>query len=206
MTCEEARWLHDEFLRRARDRTPRLVPTGWGRPRRTEERPDAWVFVYQEAPVADPDAYEAVVIRKDRSGAYVLLGAIGQAFRLVEVDLGLPRTNEGWLGSGPGRYQVFDGGLLVWHEDPGLAYARRIPTEITGGRRCLGLVAFLDLRGFSRWSRRRDPRDLQRLMSRLEALLQDAFNRDWCRDAGTCSWKAGGPASGPDLGPSPFRA
>jgi class 3 adenylate cyclase len=181
MTHEEARGLHDAYLREARDRTPRLVPGEWGTPARTEERADSWVFVYREAQPSDPDTYEAVVIRKDRSGPYILLGAIGGASRVAETDLGLPRSNERWLGSGPGRYQAFDGGLLVWHEDPGLAYARRIPPEITTGRRCLGLVAFLDLRGFGHWSRRRNPRDVQALMSTLEDILQDALNRAWCR-------------------------
>ncbi len=181
MTQAEARELHDTLLQDVRHRTPRLVPQHWRNPVRAEDHGDSWVFVYAEAVRRNPDAYEAVVVRKDGSGAYILLGAIGKAFRTLRPDLGWPRSNERWLGSGPGRYQVFDQGLVVWHEDPGLAYGRRVPAEIMSGRRCLGLVAFVDLRGFTRWARRRHPREVQALMSGLEGILQDAFNKEWCR-------------------------
>ena len=181
MTREEARQHHDTFVRDARRRTSRLVPDHWEEPVRVEEQPDCWLFVHADGPPRAGHRYQAVVVRKDGTGTHALLGAIGESFRAAPAELGLPRTSERWLGSGPGRYQAFDRGLLVWHEDPGLAYSRHVPAETTAGRRCLALVAFFDLRGFSRWARRQDPHDVQALMARMEAIVQDAFNQRWCR-------------------------
>lgn len=183
MTRNEAVAIHDRFLLEMRARRHLLVPDDWGQRPEPTSRHDAWVFVYRDEQ-ARGGRYEGVIVPNDGSGPYIVLGAIGKVFRLQSHELGLPRSDERWLGSGPGRYQLFEHGVVVWDagQEPGedLAYPRFVRWLSKRGRTCVAAVAFTDLRGFTRWSGAHEPREVQALIARQEELLQDAFSqRRW---------------------------
>lgn len=180
MTKDEALVEHDRCLGETRAMRRQLLPGEWAGMTRPDPQDwgNAWVFAYRdEAPPLGP--FEAVVVPKDGGEACIVSGAIGKVFRQERGVLGLPRSTERWLGSGPGRYQLFEKGLGVWDEGADAGYRRparwlsRSPSQ-----RCAAAVAFMDLRGFTEWTKNeRQASTVQDLMARLESLLQDAFSQ-----------------------------
>jgi class 3 adenylate cyclase len=139
-------------------------------------------------------------------------GALGEMFPLLNW---LPASREYFLGSAlQGRYQLYSQGLAVWEAfegigDIGKPVARWDSIE-DQARRCLALIAFFDLRGFTNWSSGQRPKLVQDTVERFEIAFQNAFFRPWCQqvfakgtgdglmvvsEAGRC---AGAPGAGDD--------
>jgi class 3 adenylate cyclase len=179
MTEEEARRLARDYLEASRDRIPLREPHGWNEPIGVygDVLPSAWLLIYRgDLNAADPNSdFHALVIPRNGSPPHILLGALGKIFRLHRGQLEAPRSNERWLGSGPGRYQLFDGGIAMWYETPpNLAIPRYVPRSFRG-RPCEGYVAFVDLRGFTAWTSGRDVEEIQELIAGLEDIFQLVF-------------------------------
>src|SRR5262245_44737730 len=123
MTEEAARQTHDEFLARLRASGSWLALARWEtvRPIAVDEQ-DAWLFWYTNPALRGDDyLHEVVLVRKDGRGAFTLFGAIGKVYLNHDSErLGLPTSSERWLGSGPGRYQTFERGYVLWDELPDL--------------------------------------------------------------------------------------
>lgn len=178
MTRDEAQQTHDAAMARFRRDTPLLIPGNWSQPRRLEELVDgSWVFWYVEPNVPGEVRREAVVVRGDRKGTFILLGALGKLFFMCAADIGLPLSNERWLGSGPGRYQLFEKGVGVWDRGyvQDLGYPRLLDPAYRAGRDCNVVAAIFDLRGFTTASDRQDPAEVQGVIEDLEAAFQLAF-------------------------------
>jgi class 3 adenylate cyclase len=139
----------------------------------------AWWFIYESPGVRK----DGIVVRDD-GNAHVLLGAMASAYYSNPSKVGLPRSSERFLGStSQGRYQLFDGGIVVWEvpDKNDLAYYIP-PLEVSGtvgGRRVNGLTAFFDLRGFTSWSKGKKVDNIQSLIEQMEHILQTAFGRDF---------------------------
>jgi hypothetical protein len=105
-------------LKAARKRAIKVaIRHGWSDEfKRIDTLPNgSWVF-WNVDPVPWEDARQAVVVRQDNGFASALYGAIGKAYFLPgqPLALGRPKSTERWIGSGPGRYQLFDKGIIVW--------------------------------------------------------------------------------------------
>jgi len=127
---------------------------------------------------------EATLIRANNHLPFQIRGAIGNVyFDLAHFEsLGLPKSDEGWIGSGPGRYQLFDKGIIVYDGVKDIAYARIFgDPKYAEGRRCRSIVAFFDLRGFTQWSAKTDPDEVQNRLENLEILYQRELKRIWGR-------------------------
>lgn len=112
-------------------------------------------------------------------GTFSFHGALG---KLTPV-LGLPLSSERILGSaGHGRYQEFERGIGVWEQVDHGDFAVPIHSWTHDfGQQCPAIVAFFDFRGFTPWTKRADPSDVQGLIDRLEIAFQRAFSRTFSR-------------------------
>jgi class 3 adenylate cyclase len=110
-------------------------------------------------------------------------GALGGLVPL----LGLPTSDEKHLGSARlGRYQEYDHGVGTWDSLDPKENDQRFqvintghPTLVNGSpervRITNALVAFLDLRGFTKWSASAPPARVQEAIERVEDAFQQAF-------------------------------
>ncbi len=106
--------------------------------------------------------------------AFAIQGAIGKVCENSPV-LGDVESDERWLGSGPGRYQLFQGGYIIWDGLSNLAYPRiQANVQYRKGRNCDSYIAFIDLRGFTQWSgsESRNPHEIQEELEKLEHVCQ----------------------------------
>lgn len=184
MTKWRAKKIHDRFVKESLRSFPRRLPTNWEPMLAPEMRPvaDGWEFVHRNLPYGPV----RILVLTGAVGPFCVAGAIGNAYH-GNARLGLPRSHERWIGSGPGRYQKFEEGIIVWDagqsSDPDLAYPRFAPHTANEGRRVPAAIAFTDLRGFTNWSAREETTatDVDQLLSSLEQVVQDAFSRSWCK-------------------------
>lgn len=136
----------------------------------------SWLFWYPRGD--DPASRDSVVVRADKS-CFITLGAIGKVYHKDRPDLGCPASDERWLGSTVGgRYQLFDCGLVVWPGVPDIAYVSRAREQYRPGKRQECVVAVVDVRGFTKWSKHH-PARVQGLVSRLEVAFQKTFSQEW---------------------------
>lgn len=113
-------------------------------------QPDgSWRFVEIEEQGAN-GTYEGVVVRTTGE-AFPFGGALGKAFRNFPT-LGAPRSYERSLGATAfGRYQAFDAGVAIWEGSENICFP--VLESLSPLRRQMCIVAFLDLRGFTSWSK-----------------------------------------------------
>jgi class 3 adenylate cyclase len=179
MTRDEAQREHDAALMELRQDTPLLVPGDWDQPRRVEQLEDSWLFWYVDPRIPGEVRRDAVVVRGDHKGTFIVLGAIGKIFSMHSETIGLPLSNERWLGSGPGRYQLFENGVGVWDRGyvQDLGYPRVLEPAYRAGRDCKALVAIFDLRGFTTTADSQDSAEVQAVIEDLEGAFQVSFAR-----------------------------
>lgn len=98
----------------------------------------------------------------------------------LESQLGNPVTGERWIGSGPGRYQLFERGIIKWEG----AMNEDIAHQVVHGFNqynvieTAGIVAFADIRGFTKWVASVNDKDkIHQLVFGLEEVLQRHFAR-----------------------------
>lgn len=112
-------------------------------------------------------------------------GALGKAVP----RLGLPEEPPRFLGSTKeGRYQVYQRGIAVWDclrdagQDIGFVIAEW-PSLEQRARKCRGMVAFFDLRDFTRWSNRPEVSagQVQEVIENVELSFQESFSPRWCQ-------------------------
>ena len=126
--------------------------------------------------------HQGLLIMDDRCIPFS--GALGKL--VPKIGLGFPTSREYFLGSAcRGRYQNYQYGLAVWEkfeygEDIGYPVAQWDSMD-QRARTCQALVAFFDLRGFTKWSSSQSPYDVQQVIELLERSFQDAFAREWCK-------------------------
>ncbi len=180
MNLRRALSICRDTIRRARSEQPRLAPRTAFRARpRAERLGRAWAFYFPRR--QDPQARDCVIVR-DNGEASIVLGAIGKVYSSQRA-LGLPVSDERWLGSsGPGRYQLFNRGLVVWDgvSEPDRAYVQKAGPEYREQAQLECLAAVLDIRGFTEWSARNRGR-AQRVVEALEDACQTAFQKRWCK-------------------------
>ena len=128
-----------------------------------------------------PELPERGVVLRSDGRAIPFFGALG---KLVPV-LGLPASPERLLGSTrQGRYQVYDRGLAIWEALEGIGDIG-FPIAKWGSladraRACNALIAFFDLRGFTKWSGSflNEPGKIQGVIETLEDAFQESFLQD----------------------------
>jgi len=121
------------------------------------------------------------VLLKSDGKTFPFFGALG---KLVN-ELGPPASREHFLASSShGRYQAYDRGLAVWEQVEGvgdLGYpVAKWESIDKRAKSCHALIAFFDLRGFTKWSSSHDATDIQNVIELVEQSFQDAFSRRWC--------------------------
>ncbi|MFN7936331.1 MAG: adenylate/guanylate cyclase domain-containing protein [Bryobacteraceae bacterium] len=131
--------------------------------------------------VSIPELPRRGILLKADGTTTPFFGALG---KLVP-ELGWPIHREYFLGSTrQGRYQTYERGLAVWEQfeqghDLGYPVANWEAID-QRARRCHALIAFFDLRGFTSWSSKAMPNEIQDLIEGFERSFQDAFKRPWC--------------------------
>ena len=156
---------------------------GWSKEFKREESEleDSWSFWLDEAPPEGEHVERRILVRDDspEPQAYRLFGEIGTIYRKKSDQLGLPRSDELWLGSGPGKYQLFDRGIVAWDGFTGQASPRlsNYPQYLRG-RQVESAVAFFDLRSFTQWAANpnREPADIQKVLEAIESEIQRAVS------------------------------
>jgi class 3 adenylate cyclase len=152
----------------------------------------SYLFFFEGPYVGNPyHNPEAIIVRQDRK-VFEIYGAIAKVFlnlqKIPSNQLGNPLTGERWLGSGPGRYQLFDHGIIKWDgtsrlggvED--LAHPVLFDRDPREGVEIECVVAFGDIRGFTRWASRKDPQKVQQLIFDVEDALQKHLAKPWFRE------------------------
>jgi class 3 adenylate cyclase len=114
--------------------------------------------------VRHPEEPHKGILLKSDGKAFPFFGALGSSFQ--------------------GRYQTYDKGLAIWEafkdgEDIGYPVARWEHID-KRTKSCLALIAFFDLRGFTKWSHSQAPKRIQDVIEGVEQSFQDAFSRRWC--------------------------
>jgi class 3 adenylate cyclase len=119
--------------------------------------------------------------------------AFGGALGTFVPVLGLPQSPERILGSSwRGRYQEFERGVANWEvlrdsagNERQIGPVPNFPFPILvgeyspkRGENVNALVAFFDLRGFTKWSGGATPERIQEVVTNLEIAFQDAFDPD----------------------------
>ena len=133
-----------------------------------------------------PDDSQKGVLLKSNGKNLPFFGALGKLVR--QQGLGFPASREYFLGSTfNGRYQAYDKGLAIWEApegggDVGYTVARWESID-KRAKSCLALIAFFDLRGFTKWSdsQSQDAKGIQDVIEGVEKSFQEAFSRRWCR-------------------------
>lgn len=143
-----------------------------------------WVFFAWNRRRQGPSSnYEAAVVRLDDGRVFSIYGAVANLF-FARDDTGPPRSNEGHLGTGPGRYQMFENGIILWDGPADQPYFVPVQPRDRNGRSCQLVVAFYDLRGSTVLTS--DPArasDVQNLLAELESSLQWALSHTNLRDS-----------------------
>jgi uncharacterized protein (DUF433 family)/class 3 adenylate cyclase len=126
----------------------------------------------------DGNTYKRRITRKDSGKAFSVFGAIGNYFFSSDgfEKVGLPTSEERWMGSGPARYQLFDRGMIAYDANSDRAYAPiQNNQKYAKGKKSAAFVAFTDLRGFTEWSKNQKPKRIQEVLNALEEIHQKAF-------------------------------
>ena len=133
----------------------------------------SWLFIeVDESPVSG-GRYEGVAVRAD-GGVFTFLGALGKILRQAQRKLGAPKSRERFLGSTAfGCYQAFDAGFAIWEGEEDIGFA--LLESLNPLRRQMCIVAFFDLRGFTSWSNKAAPEEVQQAIQALEASIHDGF-------------------------------
>lgn len=178
MNEEEARRKLGEYLASLRGDIGYHPPDSWTSDElEVRQLPNGdWLAARPEFPA------DGIVLKCD--GAPIpFFGALGKLVPL----LGLPISRELLLGSAQvGRYQVYQRWLAVWETfgpDRDLGYpVANWEFAAQRAKKCQALVAFFDLRGFTKWSGSGvDAEQIQAVVETLERSFQDAFSREWCQ-------------------------
>jgi class 3 adenylate cyclase len=131
---------------------------------------------------------EAIIVRHDKK-AYEIYGAIAKVFlnlpKIPCEQIGNPVTGERWLGSGPGRYQFFDRGIIKWEgtsrmggiED--IAHPVLFERDPHEGIEAECIVGFADIRGFTKWVLDNEAQKVQELIFNIEEVFQKHFAKPW---------------------------
>jgi class 3 adenylate cyclase len=163
VTADEAKNLYCGFRQRhggEPNGRPELQPDGSCR------------FIEKEEGPPPHGVYNGVVVRPD-GRAYEFHGALGKVFRTSTV-LGLPKSNERLMsGTEKSRYQAFENGVAVWDAGTGIGFP--LVESWSSLRKQLGIIAFFDLRGFTTWSEKADPAEVQAVVTMLEEKVQLGF-------------------------------
>ncbi len=132
----------------------------------------SWLFVEVDEPSTN-GRYEGVAVRAD-GGVFTFYGALGKVLRRAQRKLGAPKSFERFLGSTAfGCYQAFDGGFAIWEGGEDIGFA--LLESLNPLRRQMCVVAFFDLRGFTSWSNKATPEEVQQAIQALEASIHDGF-------------------------------
>ena len=133
---------------------------------------------------AQPELPSEGILLKSDGAWFPFFGALGKAVPL----LGLPASREYFLASTKlGRYQVYERGLAVWETfRKGGEIGYPVVTWESVGQRartCRALIAFFDLRNFTKWSDSPevDANGIQDVIEKMEHSFQEAFSRPWCQ-------------------------
>lgn len=128
-----------------------------------------------------PELPERGVVLRANGPVVPFFGALG---KLVPM-LGLPVSAERLLGSTrQGRYQVYEGGLGIWEALEGIGDIgfpiSKWESLASRVRPCNALIAFFDLRGFTKWSvsLQDGENKIQSVIETLEGAFQDSFRQD----------------------------
>lgn len=131
----------------------------------------SWLFVEIDDQPNGP--YEGIAVRAD-GGVFKFHGALGKVLRRSEGKLGTPKSCERFLGSTAfGCYQAFDDGFAIWEGEENLGFALR--ESLNPLRRQMCMIAFFDLRGFTSWSDKATPENVQQAIQALEGSIHDGF-------------------------------
>lgn len=170
----------EEAIRKHREALPTFPTyfgtTEWGPALSAVHGPFGWLFVHSA-----PDQPLRAVLVTD-GGSWTVTGALGGTFLQHSGLLGLPMSNERWLGSGPGRYQSFEKGIAIWDRGyvQDVGYPRLLQEGQRAGHDCYVLAAVFDLRDFTRTSDTKGASEIQAIIEKLEVAFQDAFgDRCW---------------------------
>src|SRR5262245_25783185 len=113
LTAEQAKAQIREAVLEHALRFPGGIPRSW-RAQLPEPELDplrGWVFsIWNRKRQGDFNNDEAAVVRPDDGRVFSVYGAVANLF-FARPDTGPPRSNELHLGTGPGRYQMFDNGI-----------------------------------------------------------------------------------------------
>jgi class 3 adenylate cyclase len=186
LTAEEATARLREALLEHALQFPAGVPKSW-RAQLPEPELDplrGWLFFAWNRRRQGPSHnYEASVVRLDDGRVFSVYGAVANLF-FARDDTGLPRSNERHVGVGPGRYQMFENGIILWEGPADQPYYVPVPPRDRDGRSCQLVIAFYDLRGSTVLTN--DPArasDIQNLLAELESSLQWALSHTNLRDS-----------------------
>lgn len=135
-----------------------------------------WLAIRPQLPA------EGILLKADDDTPVPFFGALGS----LVPGFGLPLTREFLLGSARrGRYQFYERGLAIWEQfqnSNNLGYpvaSWKSPEERV--KKCRALVAFFDLRGFTKWSSSgATPKQIQEAVWKFEVAFQEAFSSKWC--------------------------
>lgn len=134
---------------------------------------EGWLFLYPEG--------SAIVVDGRVLATHGVYGAVARGYlpkRLAGwARLGMPRSDERWLGSGRGRYQLFEMGIVTWEADPDLGFPQIVGPDVLQGRRCHAMIAFADIRESTSWAEHEDASVIARAIRELEADLQEVLSR-----------------------------
>ena len=132
--------------------------------------------------ITHPEKSSEGVLLKSDGTPIPFFGALGKLVR--QQGLGLPASREYFLASTfHGRYQSYNEGLAIWEApegggDVGYKVARWESID-KRAKSCLALIAFFDLRGFTKWSDSQDAKSIQDVLEKVEQAFQDAFSHQW---------------------------
>lgn len=153
----------------------------------------SYIFFFEGPYVGNPfHNIEAIIVRHDKK-AYEIYGAIAKVFlgltKIASEQFGNPMTGERWLGSGPGRYQLFDRGIIKWEGTSRMGGIEDIAHPVLFERNPYDgiemdcIVAFADIRGFTKWSASdAKPKEVQELIFGIEEVLQKYFAKPWFQE------------------------
>lgn len=194
MELHEAENILENFLRNLKIERPMNFPQSFEYSyRRLFKLIDgSYIFFFEGPYVGNPQHNpEAVIVRHDKK-VFEIYGAIAKVFlslpKIPSEQLGNPLTGERWIGYGPGRYQLFDHGIVKWDgttrmggvED--LAHPVLFERDPREGVEEECIVAFTDIRGFTNWVLNNEPQKVQELIFELEEVLQKHFAQPWFRE------------------------
>lgn len=133
----------------------------------------SWLFIEVDESSVDGGRYEGVAVRAD-GGVFTFQGALGKVLRRAQSKLGAPKSCERFLGSTAfGCYQAFDAGFAIWEGEEDIGFT--LLESLNPLRRQMCIVAFFDLRGFTSWSIKATPEEVQHAIQALEASIHDGF-------------------------------